>query len=354
MTTTKVITTHYDVQKRRRTDFLDDWTKHYRTLVRDRDVQLFDTARRMRRGVYVSDDAGRPSRSLDALLHEIDPGVTSTIHRHSWDAMVLCIGGWGWTEIDGQRINWGPGDALHLPAWAWHRHGNEGTEVARFMTASSEPLLETMGMAIDEEAGDTPFDQLPTRPPYAESIEGNDPFAVRINRLANDQEQRRAGRLHTSWDDVELLKSPRGQRTAFLLDRSIGYGASGLSMVVGEFAPGRGQKFIHRHPGEAWLYVLEGHGHSIIGTEPDKCEEHPWEKGDLIVVDHFLWHQHFNDDKERTAKLVRMHIFDSLLETMRALCYPLTLFEEPPDAHTAPDNQVPPVWPDETPRPTWP
>ncbi len=354
MSTTRVTATHYDVQKKRRSSFLYEWTKHYRTVVQGSEVQLFDTARRMRRGVYIGEEAGRPSRTIDATVHEIDPGITSTIHRHSWDATVLCIGGWGWTEIAGQRINWGPGDALHVPAWAWHRHGNEGDQIARFLTASSEPFLETMGMAILEEAGDTPVEKLGSRPGFTESVEGDDPFAVRIKRLASDQLEQMAGRLHTSWDDIKLLRAPREQRTSFLVDKSIGFATSGLTMVVAEFAPGRGQKFIHRHPGEAWLYVLEGHGHSIVGYEPNRCEEHPWQKGDLIVVDHFLWHQHFNDDKENVARLVRMHIFDSLLQTMRAICYPLELLEEPADAHTAKDQQIPPVWPDETPRPKWP
>ena len=59
-----------------------------------------ETERGTRVGVYVGADGDRPTRSMDALAHEIDPGVTSTIHRHSWDAMVLVVAGRGWTEID--------------------------------------------------------------------------------------------------------------------------------------------------------------------------------------------------------------------------------------------------------------
>lgn len=356
MTETTPGSTHYHVQKNRRAAFIEDWRKNYRTVVHRNEVDLAATARGMRRGVFIGQDGARPSRSIDATLHEIDPGVTSTTHRHSWDAMVLCLAGWGWTMVDDTRIDWGPGDALHLPAWSWHRHGNEGNEAARFISASSEPLLETMGMAILEEGGDSAHADLPPRPTYASPIGGSDPYAERIRRLAADQASRRKARLHTSWDDLQLVSSPRGQRTAFLLDRSIGYGASGLSMVVAEMAPGAGQRFIHRHPGEAWLYVLDGHGHSLIGTEPDTDHEHTWSKGDLIVVDHFVWHQHFNDDKKATAKLVRMHMFDSLLETMRALCYPLVLFEEGPEA-AADESQLPrPADGDPSPvsRPTWP
>jgi quercetin dioxygenase-like cupin family protein len=211
-----------------------------------------------------------------------------------------------------------------------------------------------MGMAFQEDGGTTPFEELAPRPPYSPAIDGNDPYARRVRRLAKDQDARRSGRLHTSWDDLELLQTPRGTRTTFLLDRAIGYQASGITMAMFEIGPGRGQS-MHRHPGEAWLYVVEGKGHTFLGTEPDKGEDHPWEKGDIIVVDHFLWHQHFNDDPEKTAKVVRIHMFDSLLETMRVLMDPMVLFEEPPDAiRDAQAGDYSTIeWP-ELQRPTWP
>lgn len=351
-TTTKVA--HYHVQKQRRAEFIETWRANQRTVIALEDVEMSETSRRMRRGVYVGADGGRPTRSMDATAHEIDPGTVSTVHRHSWDAMVFCVAGEGWTEIDGERIQWGPGDSLHLPAWSWHRHGNEGADVARFLSFSSEPMLETMGMAIQEEGGDADVSALSPRPPFAPAIEGDDPYARRVNRLAADQQARRSGRLHTSWDSLEMLPTPRGTRTTFLLDRAIGYQASGITMAMFEIGPGRGQS-MHRHPGEAWLYVVEGHGHSYMGAEPEGGPTQEWKKGDIIVVDHFLWHQHINDDPERTARVVRIHMFDSLLETMRALCDPLVLFEEPPD-HIRDKQAGDPTtvsWPELT-RPTWP
>lgn len=327
-TTTKV--SHYWVQRQRREEFIKNWRANRHTVVHLEEVHLVPTPRRTRQGVYLGADGDRPTRTMDALVHELDPGVITTVHRHSWDAMMLCVGGWGWTEIDGLRIEWGPGDSLHLPAWSWHRHGNERPGVSRFVSFSCEPLLETMGMAVVEDGGDAEVAQLPPRPPFSRSQGGPDPYSNRLDRLAHDQQARRSGRLHTSWDELELVVSPRGTRTTFLLDRAIGYQASGITMAMFEIGPRRGQS-MHRHPGEAWLYVLEGEGHSYLGAEPQGGEEHPWKKGDIIVVDHFLWHQHFNDHPTNTAKVVRVHMFDSLLETMRALCDPLVLFEEPPD-----------------------
>jgi gentisate 1,2-dioxygenase len=347
-------TTHYHVQKRRRAAFLDQWKQYQKTVVRLEDAVPVETARRTRIGVYTGEDGDQPTRSMDALVHEIDPGVTSTIHRHSWDAMVFVVAGWGWIEIDGRRIEWGPGDSLHLPAWSWHRSGNEGNETARYLSFSSEPMLATMGMSMIEDRGDEPVESLPGRPAFSSGIDGDDPYARRLRRLDREQRARRSGRVHTSWDELELLPTPRGTRTSFLLDRAIGYQASGITMAMFEIGPNRGQS-MHRHPGEAWLYVVEGEGHSYLGAEPEGGTNYPWKKGDLIVVDHYLWHQHFNDSKDKTAKVVRIHMFDSLLETMRVLMDPVVLFEEPPDAvrDAQAGNYHEIEWPDLS-RPTWP
>lgn len=354
--TTRTTTTvsHYHVQKGRRAKFIEDWRRNHRDVVRADLVALHRTERGSRVGVYVGVDGDRPTRTMDALVHELDPGTVTTVHRHSWDAMVFVVGGWGWTEIDGVRVAWGPGDSLHIPAWAWHRSGNEGAATARYLTFSSEPMLDTMGMAVLEDGGHTSYGELPGRPAYTAHLDGDDPYARRVRRLGREQATRRAGRLHTSWDDLELVNTPRGTRTTFLLDRAIGYQASGITMAMFEIAPGRGQS-MHRHPGEAWLYVVDGEGHTYLGTEPEGGATHRWAKGDLIIVDHFLWHQHFNDHPERTAKVVRIHMFDSLLETMRALCDPLVLFEEPP-AHIRDRQAGDPTtvdWP-ALDRPTWP
>jgi gentisate 1,2-dioxygenase len=350
-TTTKV--SHYHVQKQRRAAFIEDWRQHQKTVVHLGDVTMTETSPGVRRGVYVGADGDRPTRTMDAIAHELDPGAVTTINRHSWDVMVFCVAGHGWAEIDGTRIDWGPGDSLHLPLWSWHRFGNHGQARCRYLTFSAEPLMWTMGYSIYEDAGHTPVAELPPRPTQSPGIEGDDPLARRRRRLADEQALRRSGRLHTSWDELELLNTPRGTRTTFLLDRAIGYQASGMSMAMFEIAPGRGQS-MHRHPGEAWLYVVEGSGYSFLGTEPDVGEQHPWRKGDIIVVDHYLWHAHYNADPGATAKVVRIHMFDSLLDTMRVLMDPVVLFEEPPDAirdRQAGDPSTV-AWPALT-RPTW-
>ena len=126
-TTTTTQVTHYEVQKKRRESLLDEWKGYHKTVIKRSDVVMHDApGRRMRSGVYAGYDGDRPTKNLDATLHELPPHTTTTVHRHSWDAIEFIESGSGWTEIDGQRIDWRPWDTLHLPSWAWHRHGNDG------------------------------------------------------------------------------------------------------------------------------------------------------------------------------------------------------------------------------------
>jgi gentisate 1,2-dioxygenase len=201
-------------------------------------------------------------------------------------------------------------------------------------------------MAVIEDRGHAEFASLPPRPPFSAGIPGDDSYSRRLRRLAGETKKRRAGRIHTPYDEQDLLATPRGTRTKFLNDRAIGNEASGLTQVMIQFAPGKTQS-LHRHPGEAWLYVVEGHGHSFMGTAPDKGEHHRWKKGDLIIVDHFLWHQHFNDDPKGECRLVRIHMFDSILETMRALMDPMVLFEEAEDTLVSTQELSQIEWPDD-------
>lgn len=322
-------TTHYHVQKKRRADFLESWRKQRKTgVLPAAELQFEEREPGVRVAYYAGSDEGAAMRTNDAGAHELDPGATTTPHRHSWDAIVFVVEGSGWSEVGGERIEWKPWDTLHLPAWRWHRHGNDGDKVARFVSFSSEPLLTSLNMAFIEEAVNGV--DLAARPSFASVRDGDDAYSRRVSRLARLQGEIDNARLHTAYDDVVLRNTPRGSRTAFLVDESIGYKTSGLTAAMFQLAPGQAQTK-HRHPGEAFLYVIEGRGRSYIDVEPEGGREYEWEAGDVINVDHFLWHEHINSDVDRPARLVRVHMFASVLETMRVLADPLDLFNERPE-----------------------
>lgn len=340
-TTTATQVTHYEIQKKRRLTLLEEWKGYHKTVLKRADVVMHDDpVRRMRRGVYAGWDGDRPTKNLDATVHELPPGVESTtIHRHSWDAIMFIESGSGWTEIDGVRVDWRPWDTLHLPNWAWHRHGNSDPDKpAVFHTWSVQPMLEQFGVALLEEGGDTPVADLPRRPTQVAPLPGDHPYARRTQRLARQWEGTESARLITRFEDVRGVVTPRGARSLFLVDKSIGYHTAGLSAVMHELAPGKHQSR-HRHGGEAWLYVISGEGYSTLDDV-----RYDWGAGDLIVVDHWAWHQHFNSSRDRTARLVRVHNFDALYDMIRILLDPLDLLEEPKvlDAPDLTDT----VWPD--------
>ncbi|HXP93541.1 MAG TPA: cupin domain-containing protein [Candidatus Binatia bacterium] len=317
--------THYDIQQRRRKAIVEEGREHQRFIVRKKDVELVPTARGVRTGVYMGRDGDRPTRIIDALVHEVDPGVLSTIHRHSWDAVMLIVEGHGWTEVNGARYEYKPWDTVYLPAWAWHRQGNDGNKTARFMTFSTEPTMEVVGGAMIEDAGHTPYAQLPEQS-SATGPRGDDPYARRLRRLDDYWKENRTGRIHVRYEDLTLLVNPKGTRSTFMLDAFLGHKTSGLTLAMNQMAPGKWQKK-HRHGGEAWLYALEGRGHSVIDGK-----RYDWEEGDLVVVDHWAWHQHHNSDPDMTARLIRVHNFAGIYDAMRCLLDPMTLEEEEPNS----------------------
>jgi len=338
MAETRTTTSHYSVQKKRRSDVLAFWKEHQRTIVRGEEVVMHDTPRGMQRGVMVSADGDRPSVNLDANVHEIAPGATSTIHRHSWDAMAFVVEGSGWTEVDGRRYEWRPWDTIYLPGWSWHRHGNEGSKKAKFVSFSVQPLVELLGLAVLEDAGHVGFETLAPRPATSEAGLGGDPYTNRLRRLNQAGQEFEDSHVLTAYDDVMFRVSPRGARSGFLVDSTLGHRTQGITAVMHQLAPGLFQSR-HRHGGEAWLFGVTGNGYSV--TDDVRVD---WGPGDLVVVDHWAWHQHFNASDTDLASIIRVHNFDTLYMGMSALLAPLNLFEELPKLDAPDLSGV--EWPD--------
>lgn len=346
--TTKTNADHYNVQKRRREAFMKSQAERgFGEVIKGSDVVMHETARGFRTGVYVGQDGDRPSLTMDARKHEIDPGVASTIHRHSWDAIVFVLEGSGWTEIDGVRYDWKAWDSLHLPAWAWHRHGNDGTKTATLVTVSCEPLLDALGLGVLEDPGHGDWSRITLGGfDHAAGEPGNDPYMRRVRRLAAGATADRTRTLHTAYDDVELLPTRRGSMTTFLIDEALGYRTSGLTAAMKVYAPSEGES-MHAHPGEAWLLAVEGEGYSYMGAEPEGGEDVEWEAGDLICVHQFCWHGHNNRSDEKLARVVRMHMEQTVGSIQRAVAIPLELKQEPAWVFDRVKDPTTLEWPDE-------
>lgn len=67
--------------------------------------------------------------TLYAGLQVILPGEIARTHRHAPNALRFIVEGEGaYTAVDGERTLMRPGDFVTTPNWAWHDHGNLGSE----------------------------------------------------------------------------------------------------------------------------------------------------------------------------------------------------------------------------------
>lgn len=88
-----------------------------------------------------------------------------------------------------------------------------------------------------------------------------------------------------------------------------------LNAHVAELKPG-GASVRHRHTTEAYLYIIKGHGYSVINYEDDPAEVVEWQEGTLFAPPRWAWHQHFNLDGSDTSRYLAIQD-TGLLRTMR-------------------------------------
>lgn len=67
--------------------------------------------------------------TLYAGLQVILPGEIARTHRHAPNALRFIVEGEGaYTAVEGERAMMQPGDFVTTPGWAWHDHGNLGSD----------------------------------------------------------------------------------------------------------------------------------------------------------------------------------------------------------------------------------
>jgi quercetin dioxygenase-like cupin family protein len=88
-----------------------------------------------------------------------------------------------------------------------------------------------------------------------------------------------------------------------------------LSAHVAELKPGN-CSVRHRHTTEAYLYVVKGHGYSVINYEGEPEQVVEWSEGMLFAPPRWAWHQHFNLDDTDTSRYLAIQD-TGLLRTMK-------------------------------------
>ncbi|WP_214110827.1 cupin domain-containing protein [Acrocarpospora catenulata] len=88
-----------------------------------------------------------------------------------------------------------------------------------------------------------------------------------------------------------------------------------LNAHLSELKPG-GASVRHRHTTEAYLYIVKGHGYSLINFDDEPVEAVEWSEGTLFAPPRWAWHQHFNLDENEGSRYLAIQD-TGLLRTMR-------------------------------------
>jgi gentisate 1,2-dioxygenase len=84
----------------------------------------------------------RATATLYAGVQLIMPGETAPAHRHTPSALRFMLEGEGaFTAVGGERTTMRAGDFVITPSWAWHDHGNEGSDPCAWLDGLDIPMV---------------------------------------------------------------------------------------------------------------------------------------------------------------------------------------------------------------------
>ena len=112
-----------------------------------RAVELIDHRNAERRVLVLENPSLRGTtyitHSLFAGLQVIMPGEVAPSHRHTPNALRFIVEGEGaYTAVAGERVPMVPGDFVVTPGWAWHDHGNLGSQAVVWMDGLDTPFAQ--------------------------------------------------------------------------------------------------------------------------------------------------------------------------------------------------------------------
>jgi gentisate 1,2-dioxygenase len=97
----------------------------------------------------------RATATMYAGIQLIMPGETAPAHRHSPSALRFMLEGEGAvTVVGGERTTMRRGDFVITPSWAWHDHGNEGTQPCAWLDGLDLPLVQFFEAGFNEHYND--------------------------------------------------------------------------------------------------------------------------------------------------------------------------------------------------------
>ena len=295
-TTTSTQVTHYEIQKKRRESLLEEWRGYHKKVIKRSDVdarRVAGAARRDAASTPAGTATGRPRTSTRRCTRSI-PASTTTIHRHSWDAIMFIESG---SRLDRDRR---PADRLEAVGHAPPARAGRGTATATRATSrrSSTPgassrCSSSSASRSSRRAATRPSRELPAAPAAGRAADRRRPV-----RPADAAARAPVGGQRERPADHPLRRRPRARHQARRPQPVPGRQVDRLphGRAIGGHARARpGHVPVAPSPRRRGVAVgvSRATGYSDRST---RCAT-TWEAGDLIVVDHWQWHQHFNDSR---------------------------------------------------------
>lgn len=91
-----------------------------------------------------------PTLSFNAQL--LRPEELTRTHRHTASSVYCVIEGEGYTDVEGNRLEWTRNDIFVVPGWKWHRHVNRSSSQDAFLySVSDNPVHEKLHLYREQE-----------------------------------------------------------------------------------------------------------------------------------------------------------------------------------------------------------
>ena len=128
--------------------FVWRYDEHIEPLLK-RSAELISMADSERRSLILVNPGLAPKRATVTTMYTAyrlnDPREVMPPHRHSPNAIRFGLTGTqNFTGVEGEDIEFGPGDMVLTPHDTWHNHGNKGDEPAVNLSVLDLPLVETL------------------------------------------------------------------------------------------------------------------------------------------------------------------------------------------------------------------
>ncbi len=241
-------------------------------------------------GAYIDLDGN--GRTNDCYICEIPPGKSLNPERHMFEKIVYVLSGRGATTLrqhgHDQQFEWGPGAIFSIPINAWHQHHNgSGSEPVRFCAVTTAPMVMSLFNSV-KFVFDNDFE--------FEDRAADERYLSGEGKLWQSETGREVWETNFVPDVVnfKLYDLPRRGAGGSNVTFELGYNS--LAAHISQFPVGTYKK-AHWHGPGAHVFILSGHGYSLLWPNNGKREDRirvDWQPGSLVVPPNEWFHQHFN------------------------------------------------------------